>query len=166
MTEKLVEILSDFIFKILTEELLRQNHKLTGALIKSFEAQIGKVTQEKITIDFLMFNYGLSLNNGIKPERIPYTIGGPRRGGKSKYIEGLIKFARIKFQADKKRAESIAFAIATKQKKEGYPLTGKIGFIDISLTKAEDEIAKIIEVYFQETINLLFEEFIEFKNVA
>lgn len=163
MIEQLVKILSDFIFKQLAVELERQGHKLTGALLESFEAKIQKKTEDTLTIEFLMLNYGLSLNNGIKPEKIPYTIGGAPRGGTSKYIEGLIKFAKLRFSADQRRATQIAFAIATKQKREGYPLTGKIGFIDNVLNGDEGAIAGLIEERFQASLELLIEEFTKNK---
>jgi hypothetical protein len=161
--EQLAEILSRFIFKQLTEELLRQGHRLTGALIDSFETKI-KETGDSMIIEFLMLNYGLSLNDGIPPERIPYTIGGPKRGGTSKYIQGLIRFARIKFQADERRAKQIAFAIARKQKQKGYPLTGKIGFIDNVLAADSEEIQTLIQEYFEESINLLIQEYLNYDN--
>ena len=112
-----------------------------------------------------MLKYAFSLNKGIKPSKIPYTIGGPPRGGTSKYIQGLIRFAQIKFKADKRRAKQIAFAIARKQKQKGYPLTGKIGFIDNVLKADSQEIENIIEAYFQESLNLLFFEFLNKKTV-
>lgn len=162
MLNKLAETLGRFIFAQLTDELNRQGHNLTGALIRSFETKIQEKT-DSITIEFLMESYGLSLNDGIKPENIPYTIGGEPRGGTSKYIQGLIVFAQKKFRADKKRAKQIAFAIARKQKEKGYPLTGRIGFINNVLNADMDAIEKIIEQYFETTIELLFEEFIDFK---
>lgn len=155
--------LSNFVFKQLTEELIRQGHNLTGDLIKSFDAKIREVG-DSIFLDFFMNNYGLSLNYGIQPNKIPYTPPPPYRGGTSKYIEGLIRFAKIKFGADQKRAKQIAFAIAAKHKKFGYPLTGKIGFIDNVLKADFEPIEKIIIDYYEATINLLITEFIENTN--
>jgi hypothetical protein len=161
---ELANILSTFIFNQLTAELEKQGHRLSGALIESFEAKAKQVTEDNLTIDFLMLNYGLSLNYGIKPKNIPYTIGGPRRGGTSKYIEGLIKFAKQRFFADQQRATQIAFAIARKQKEQGYPLTGKIGFIDNVLLGDEKAIQEIIETHFEVVIQLLFTEFLQIKS--
>lgn len=158
---ELVEILSKFIFKQLSEELIRQGHNLTGSLIDSFEAKIGEFTADNLTIEFLMNDYGLSLNYGIKPSRIPYTPPPPKRGGTSKYIEGLIRFAKLKFGADQRRATSIAFAIARKHKEKGYPLSGKIGFIDNVLSADNAKVESIIQIYFEETLNLLIDEFIK-----
>ena len=162
MIEKLAETLSKFIFAQLTIELKRQGHNLTGALVKSFEYKVQEKT-DSITIEFLMLKYALSLDKGIKPEKIPYTIGGPTRGGTSKYIEGLIRFARLKFHADKRAAKQIAFAIARKQKENGYPLTGKIGFISNVLKADSQQIESIIESYFEESVNLLISEFLKQK---
>ena len=165
MIQKLADILALFIFTQLAEELARQGHKLTGALVKSFEVRV-KEKADSVSIEFLMLNYGLSLESGIKPSKIPYTIGGEPRGGTSKYIQGLIAFALKKFTPDKRRAKQIAFAIAHKQKQEGYPLTKKIGFISNVLMADKDRIENIIEQYFEATIELLFKEFITFKQAA
>jgi len=161
--DELKQILSNFVFKQLTEELIRQGHKLTGSLINSFEVQV-REHGDSIDYDFMMLNYGLSLNDGIKPSRIPYTIGGPPRGGTSKYIQGLIEFAKKRFFANQKRATQIAFAIARKQKEKGYPLTGKIGFINNVLEADKDIITKLISDYYEASIELLIEEALNFNN--
>ncbi len=155
--------ITDFVIIQLAFELSRQGHNLTGSLIKSFESKVRDVG-DSIVIDFYMDSYGLSLNYGIKPSRIPYTVPPPFRGGTSKYIEGLIKFAQLKFGADKKRAKQIAFAIAAKHKKFGFPLSGKIGFFDIALEANEEQIKELISDYYEATINLLINEFIESLN--
>ena len=161
--QELANILFEFIFKQLTDELIRQGHKLTGALIESFEGKVRETT-DKTSLDFLMLIYGRSLNDGIPPERIPYTIGGAPRGGKSKYIEGLIDFALKRFTLDKKRATSIAFAIARKQKEKGYPLTGKIGFIDNVLSADSKEIEELISDYYEVIIQELINEYTTIEN--
>tara|TARA_R110000751_G_scaffold110114_1_gene207583 strand:- start:867 stop:1379 length:513 start_codon:yes stop_codon:yes gene_type:complete len=160
--KKLSDMLGAFIFMQLSKELVRQGHKLTGSLAKSFETKVKK-EGEKVSIQFLMLIYGRSLNDGIKPAKIPFTPVPPYRGGTSKYIEGLIKFATLKFGADKKRAKNIAFAIATKQKKQGYPLTKKIGFIDNVLAADSKKIESIISDYYTETIQEIIKQFIKEK---
>ena len=90
--DELNDLLFKFISKQLTDELIRQGHKLTGALINSLDSKVRETTNGT-SFDYLMLVYGRSLNDGIKPANIPYTIGGAPRGGKSKYIEGLINFA-------------------------------------------------------------------------
>lgn len=163
--KKLSDLLGDFIFMQLSQELVRQGHKLTGALAKSFETKVQQ-QGEKVTIEFLMLIYGRSLNDGIRPEKIPFTPVPPYRGGTSKYIEGLIKFATLKFGADKKRAKNIAFAIANKhsdKKGSGYPLTRETGFIDNVLTADSKQIESIISDYYTETIQEVIREFIKTK---
>ena len=165
MIKQLSEALATLIIPQLISELKRQGHKLTGALIESFEVRVKEKT-DSISIEFLMLKYGLSLNYGIKPEKIPYTIGGAPRGGTSKYIKGLIDFAIKKFHVEKREAKQIAFAIAYKHKKEGYPLTKKIAFIDNVLKANDDKIELIIQDYYEATIELLIKEFITFKQVS
>ena len=164
MIQKLGDILADFVFPQLVDELNRQGHKLTGELMNSFEVRV-RENGDEVRIEFLMLKYGLSLNYGIKPSKIPYTIGGPPRGGTSKYIKGLMEFARKKFNADKKKAKAIAFAIAYKHKKEGYPLTKKIAFMDNVLKADRKGIEKLIQNYYEVAIELLIKEFIEFEKI-
>jgi len=132
--------------------------------VKSFETRIKEVSEDVARIEFLMLNYGLSLQYGIKPANIPFTPVPPFRGGKSKYIEGLIRWAKLKFGADKQRAKSIAFAIANKHKKEGYPLTKKIGFITNVLEADKEKINNIIEDYFEAVIEALIDEYLSYGN--
>ncbi len=160
--DELNDLLFKFISKQLTDELIRQGHKLTGALINSLDSKVRETTSGT-SFDYLMLVYGRSLNDGIKPANIPYTIGGAPRGGKSKYIEGLINFALKKFTLDKKKATGIAFAIARKQKEKGFPLTGKIGFIDNVLSADMDEITELISDYYEEIIQLMIHEYLTFR---
>ena len=160
--EALDEKLFTFIASLLTDELIRQGHKLTGSLIHSLDSKF-KELKQKDRIDFLMLKYGRALNDGVPPERIPYTDGGPRRGGKSKYIQGLIDFAMKKFSLDKKAATGVAFAIAKKQKKKGSPLTGKINFIDNVLEANDDAILELISDYYEAVIELMINEYITFE---
>ena len=155
---QLSKILFEFISLQLSQELIRRGHNLTGSLINSFEEKV-RLKADTLSIDFLMLIYGRALNDGIPPERIPYSPGGSR-GGTSKYIQGLIDFALKRFTLDKKKATSIAFAIANKQKKKGYPLTGKIAFIDITLEANSNEIEDLISDFYEETLNLMIQEYI------
>lgn len=155
---ELINIFTKELFLALAAQLEKQNHKLTGALVDSFEAQI-KDTADKLIIDFVMNNYGIYLNDGIKPARIPYTPPPPFRGGKSKYIQGLIRWAKLKFRYDEKRAQRVAFAVARKHKKEGYPLTAK-GFINITLAAEADKIESFVFDWVGEVFEDFFKEFL------
>jgi hypothetical protein len=166
--DQLGEVLGNFIIPLLTAELDRQDHKMDGNLEKSFEV---KVIEEKgeIVVQFFMLKYALSLNYGIPRKKIPYTIGGPPRAKKSKYIQGLIEFAKKKLKATKKNAKNIAFAIAYKHKSKDfpdYPLTGKTKFIDNVLTAEQKKIVSIVQDYFEVSIELLIDDYITFNKAA
>jgi hypothetical protein len=90
-------------------------------------------------------------NRGVRPENIPFTSNTERaaRGWEpspfatSKYIQGLINFARYKIGAADKDAVSIAFAIAHKHKIEGNPMDkSKLGFVEKSTDEAAKEIVE------------------------
>lgn len=128
----------------LAGELIRQGHKLTGSLIESIDVSISEKFDSLGLIG--RFNdYGLVLDRGIPADRIPYTRGSPR-GGKSKYITGLINWARIKFKVDLKRAKGIAFAVANIHLKKGMPSRGAkfIGFQTKTLAAKERRIGQLI----------------------
>jgi hypothetical protein len=97
------------------EQIAVQGHNMTGALSKSVEHK-ERITTDGVVIQFLLNDYG------IIPARIPY---GSFTGAKvSKYIQGLKRFAKIRFRVTEKQALGIAFAIANKHKKEGLPTRG------------------------------------------
>lgn len=103
------------------EQIAVQGHNMTGALSKSVEHK-ERITTDGVVIQFLLNDYGVPVNNGIIPARIPY---GSFTGAKvSKYIQGLKRFAKIRFRVTEKQALGIAFAIANKHKKEGLPTRG------------------------------------------
>ena len=96
-----------------------------------------------------MNDYGLTVNDGIKANKVPYSPGS-KRGGKSRYIQGLIDFVKQKGLASgDKEAQSIAFAIAAVHKKEGigtdkakrFSKNGKrTGWIDDTLENKFDSL--------------------------
>jgi len=129
-----------------TAELISQGHKGTGGLINSFKRRTFMSGQMFVS-EMEMRTYGIILDKGIKPNRIPF--GGKRgRGGRSKYIQGLLKFVRSKGMPD-----SAAFAIANKQKQEGNPTRGsrrfsrtgkRRGWLTIPLSREQAAVDKII----------------------
>lgn len=103
------------------EEWMKQGHDLTGKFRESIAYKIrteGGSTFIDIT-DGTESGYGVILNKGVPAERIPYNPGSG--AGKSKYITGLANYAKLRMGASDKDAVSIAFAIATKHKREGMP---------------------------------------------
>jgi len=125
-----------------------RGHVLTGDGLRSIESSVertGLIIQGLI----YMNDYLLIVDQGVKPSRIPYTRGRSR-GRTSKYIQGLIKFFRLKGKSQKK-AKDLAFATANVQEIEGSPTkasrrfskTGKrTGFLSDVLDK---ELVKMIE---------------------
>ena len=152
--EKELQILADSIAQMAIEavanEWKAQGHNLTGSAIKNMETVI-RMETDKIIIDGFVPEYMAINNKGVLATKIPYYPGSGRK--ESEYIKGLMKYAKQRFGASDKEAKGIAFAIASKHKKEGMPTiksqkhskTGKrTGFIDEALDKKEAEMAELI----------------------
>jgi len=136
--DKLIKIL----ILALSEELIAQGHRNTGALIDSFE---GRVSSDGLGVIIRGKKYALYLDKGVKANRIPYS-GRSGKGGTSKYIEGLIAYFTQKGAADPKAA---AFATANMHKKGGMPTRKSIrfsktgarrGFIQFAVSKNKEKI--------------------------
>jgi hypothetical protein len=111
----------------LVYELVNQGHHLTGALENSIKSEV-VATENQTTNTGTMFLYGMYVNFGVAPDRIPY--GGTPTGAKtSRYIQGLKSFWMLKGLSEEK-ALSAAFATAKKQKIEGMPTVGSYQFSD------------------------------------
>jgi hypothetical protein len=105
-------------------------------------------------------------NTGVTAARIPYTPGSGRKT--SKYIDGLINYVKLRMGKSDKEAKGIAFAIASRHKKEGMPTkasakfssTGKrTGFIDEALTGKEQQFAEMIELAVAEAFNVTIDNY-------
>ena len=140
----LLQRLADVLIKEMQMQLKIANHIMTGALSDSIESRILS-TIEGRKIEIWIEQYGIALDQGVTPDRIPFTEPSGR-GGRSKYIEGLQRFAQLKLGvSDNRESLSIAFAIARKHKKVGMPVKGPTRFIDKTLDATEDEIQKFVE---------------------
>lgn len=144
-----------------------QGHKLTGRLQKSIEYEV-EPSKDGATVRVFMEDYGIVLDQGVRPARIPFSSRSGR-GGKSQYIQGLKGFAKKRFGVGEKEATRIAFAIAAKHKKEGMPTrasrrfsrTGKrTGAISAALLDTQKEQERIVETALQTTIELYFDQII------
>lgn len=149
----------------LRDTFVKQGHHLTGGWEDSLEFEIdefsGGVTA-KMTANF----YGGILEFGVKASRIPYTSGGPKRGGKSLYIQGLFNYWQQR-GLTKPEALRASFATARKQEKEGMPTrkslafsqTGKrTGFVKSTIESSFSDIIRIIEARYRTTLELRFGE--------
>ena len=152
--EKELQILADNIAQMAIEavanEWKAQGHNLTGSAIKNMETVV-RMETDKIIIEGFVPDYMAINNQGVPSTKIPYYPGSGRK--ESEYIKGLMRYAKQRFGASDKEAKSIAFAIASKHKKEGMPTiksqkhskTGKrTGFIEQALDKKEAEMADLI----------------------
>ena len=159
MLEVLARQIGKLIVDALKRQFILQGHRLTGKLNSSIES-IVKLTSTGANIQIVLESYGIIINNGVPKSRIPYTPG-EARGKTSKYIQGLEKFAQLRFGLSGKAALSAAFAIARKQKQQGMPTKGsfrysktgkRTGAIEAALEDVDAKIVKLTEQFLEEII--------------
>lgn len=135
----------------LAEKFADQGHSLTGeserGLVTTVALEGGQYIGRVIGADHFLY-----LEFGIKPDRIPYSAGQVR-GGKSEYIQGLIRFWEKRGLHDRE-AVGAAFATAKIHSREGLPTrkslvysaTGhRTGFIAQTVKESEGEVRAIVE---------------------
>lgn len=98
------------------KEFTRQGHNLSGKTADSFEINI-RDSGATVVARVFVSEVAIYQDKGIKPERIPYRQGSGAKN--SKYIDGLIRFWKLRKGLDDKEAKSAAFATARKHKQEG-----------------------------------------------
>ena len=156
----LLERLAEVLKQEMRTQLKIANHIMTGALSESIESRILS-TIEGRKIEIWIEQYGIALDQGVPPDRIPFTEPSGR-GGRSKYIEGLQRFAQLKLGvSDNRESLSIAFAIARKHKKVGMPVKGPTRFIEKTLDATEDEIKRFVEEWSEAVFIAKIESIIE-----
>jgi hypothetical protein len=149
--QKLADEISVLAISVVANEWRAQGHELTGSAVKQMETivrmEINTLIIEGFVPDYMAIN-----NSGVTANRIPYTPNSGRPP--SKYISGLIDYVQRRMGKSEKEAKSIAFAIASKHKKEGMPTktsarfskTGKrTGFIEQALDKNSAKFVELIE---------------------
>lgn len=150
LTDAMTEIM-ELLQQESRRELEEQGHRLTGSLSESIAYKV-TATDDKVVGVLTGNDYGVYLEFGVSPGRIPFG-GGGAPGGKSKYIEGLIRFFTLK-GLEPREAMRAAFATARVQKREGMPTkrsfqfssNGKrTGFVTNAAESLFDRFAKIIE---------------------
>ena len=164
-----LQILADDIAQMAIEavanEWKAQGHNLTGAAIKNMETVIRFQTNELIIEGFVP-EYMAINNKGVLATKIPYYPGSGRK--ESEYIKGLMRYAKQRFGASDKESKSIAFAIASKHKKEGMPTkssakyssTGKrTGFIETALDKNSQKFIELIENSIKYSVEVTIESY-------
>ena len=162
--------------KRLRDEVEAQGHRLTGRLIQSIQFDIKK-TDSAIIGSMYFADYGVFIELGVPANRIPYTPGGPRRGGKSKYIQALISYFQLRGLSTRE-ANRAAFATATKHSREGMPTrdsyrfsrTGqRTGFVQKVIETSLPELQQVLEREIGKVFQLQYAEFFKqegFKVIA
>lgn len=147
--------LSSWLVGELRDELKDQGHNLTGRLSNSVDADINE-DADGWEMDISHEKYGVYLDFGVRPDRIPYTPGS---GAKySKYINALKNWVLARgIKTNEKAALSMAFAIARVQKREGMPTRGsykfsnngrRTGWVQFPATSKENDIhAQLYDFY-------------------
>ncbi len=169
MLDRLGKILGEYLVLKLGQELRDQGHSLTGELITSLEYRV-RTTAGSVVVEFLSNEYGAYLNTGVSSSRIPYTPGGKRRGGQSKYIQGLIRYVERRMGLRGREAVGVAFAIARAHKREGMPTRAsyrfskngrRTGWVDVILKQESDEIERQVREFVGRELEILFLNFIK-----
>ena len=162
-----IGIIMDFMEVQIGSEFIGQGHNNRGSLIRGFETRV-IIFPGIIAGELLMDEYGLILNDGVKPNRIPYQRGSGR--GNSKYITALKAYVR-----SKGLPEGVAYAIANKQKQEGMPTrasfrfsrTGKrTGAIDIAVKRHAPEIERDVSEAGEISIEVGLDEIIKRNEIV
>lgn len=150
-------------------EWRKQGHELSGDAVRNMST-VNVPFTNGVRIEGYVPDYMAYLNAGIPANRIPYT---PNSGKPySKYIEGLKEYAKKRMGKSDKEALGVAFAIASKHKREGMPTrssarfsqTGKrTGFIETALEAKSPEIEQEIRDSIEEEVRLVITSY--FKSV-
>jgi hypothetical protein len=149
--QKMSEDISLLAITVVANEWRAQGHELSGSAVKQMETvireEIASIIIEGYIPDYMAIN-----NSGVTAARIPYTPNSGRPP--SKYISGLIDYVKRRMGKSDKEAKGIAFAIASKHKKEGMPTKGSVrfsttgkrtGFIEQALDKNSPKFIELIE---------------------
>jgi hypothetical protein len=151
--QRLGEQVGEVVKKAVKQAFIIQGRSLTGALVNSIDYSVN-ATINSAFVEFTLLDYGMILNYGVPANRIPYSPGSGAKS--SKYIDGLKMYAKLRFNANDKEAERIAFAIARKHKKFGMPLDKKTGAVEKGLDESKEEVEELINEALTQVINVMF----------
>lgn len=151
--QRLGEQVGEVVKKAVKQAFVMQGRTLTGALVNSIDYSVN-ATVTSAYIEFTLLDYGMILNSGVPASRIPFSPGSGAKS--SRYIDGLKLYAKLRFNANDKEAERIAFAIAHKHKKFGMPLDKKTGAVEKGLEESKDEVEALISEALTQVINVMF----------
>jgi len=150
--QKLSDDISLLAISVVANEWRAQGHELSGSAVRQMETLV-RMEINTLVIEGLVPNYMAINNEGVPANRIPYYPGSGRK--ESEYIKGLMKYVQQRMGKSEKESKSIAFAIASKHKKEGMPTKNSVikhsktgrrtGFIEIALDKNSPKFIELIE---------------------
>ena len=164
--QKLADDISTLAISVVATEWRAQGHELTGSAVKQMETMI-RFEINTLVIEGLVPDYMAINNQGVPANKIPYYPGSGRK--ESKYIKGLMRYVQQRMGKSEKESKGIAFAIASKHKKEGMPTktsvtkyskTGRrTGFIEIALEKNSQKFIDLIEASIRFSVEATIESF-------
>jgi hypothetical protein len=163
--QKLADEISVLAISVVANEWRLQGHELSGSAVKQMETMV-RMEINTLVIEGFVPDYMAINNSGVTAARIPYTPNSGRPP--SKYISGLIDYVKRRMGKSDKEAKGIAFAIASKHKKEGMPTKGSVrfsttgkrtGFIEQALDKNSPKFIELIEVSVAATVEVLVESY-------
>ena len=122
MTDERFHSIND-IRKILIAETIRQfqlqGHHLKGDFEEALTVEIANIAN-RVHFQVRGKKHGVYLDRGVLASKIPYDPTVRTGAGKSQYIEGLINYARLRWNlSNLKEATARAFQIAHKQCAKG-----------------------------------------------
>lgn len=163
--QKLADDISTLAISVVATEWRAQGHELTGSAVKQMETMI-RFEINTLVIEGLVPDYMAINNQGVPANKIPYYPGSGNKT--SKYISGLIDYVKKRMGKSDKEAKGIAFAIASKHKREGMPTKGSVrfsttgkrtGFIEQALDKNSQKFIDLIEASIRFSVEATIESF-------
>lgn len=158
------EKVGEYITKKIRERSAIQGHTLTG----KFEAGLGyRIDNNDTIVGIDETGVGKWIDKKLPADKVPFTFGSG--AGKSKFIEGLTRYAEQRFGLSDKKALSAAFAMAVTMKREGRPTTGsyfytkngsRTGVVSDTLTSETETIKQMIVNEAGKAIKIEFENLI------
>lgn len=132
---------------VIKDEFIKQGHELSG----DWENSIIIKDDGDEGIGIYATGYGMIVDAGTTPERIPYGDAGTGGDGISKYILGLVRFWKLRKPGiSNKAALKLAFATAEVQKIEGMSTEGSKVY---STTGQRQHFMQAIEVLFNDYLD-------------
>lgn len=156
--QPLFEAIAEEVNQKLIDYWEMQGHLMTDSrFVRELEYQLKDKGIEGFSVGYARY-----VNRGTPAEKVPYQRGSG--AGKSKYIQGLIRYVENRMGLQDKEAVSVAFAIANKHKKEGMPTdasrqysqTGqRTNFLDSAFEELERDgtIERLTDEYFFKVID-------------